>query len=166
VHEDEIAAGLATQWACPVLFFRSEVAERHLRRVPLRLQELHGMVPVHYSEAAGVLVLAFSDGVDYAATQAVAGMLGCRVEACLAPEAEVRKNLGVLQGLDRTSEITFERVHGASEKSAITESYIERWGASRVRVVSCGVTVWARLDKPGQTLDLVFDGCAAHASVA
>ncbi len=166
VHEEEVTAGLATQWACPVLFFRSAVAERHLRRVPLRLQELHSMVPVHYSEAAGVLVLAFSDGVDYSVTQAVAGMLDCRIEACLAPETDVRKNLGALQGLDRTAEITFERIRDASEKSAITGSYIERWGACRVRVVSCGMTVWVRLDKPGQVLDLVFDAAGSQTSAA
>jgi hypothetical protein len=166
VHEEEIAAGLAAQWACPVLFFRSAVSERHLRRVPLRLQELHSMVPVHYSEPAGVLVLAFSNGVNYSVTQAVAGMLDCRIEPCLAPESEIRRSLGVLQGLHRSSEITFERIREPREKSAITESYAQRWGAHRVRVAVCGTSVWARLERPDQTLDLVFEAAAPGASAA
>ena len=164
VHEEEITAGLATQWACPVLYFRAFVAERHLRRVPLRLQELHSMLPVHYSEPAAILVLAFSNGVDYSVTQAVAGMLGCRIEPCLASETEVRRNLQALQGLDRAAEITFERIREAGEKSAITESYVERWGARRVRVAACGTSVWARLERPGQILDLVFEGATPEAA--
>ncbi len=160
-HEDEITAGLATQWACPVLFFRSAVSERHLRRVPLHLQERHRMIPVHYSEPAGVLVLAFSEGVDYALTQAVAGMLDCRIEPCLAPETGVRRNLNRLRDLQHSSgsafERIFERVRGTGEMSSITESYVLRWDAQRVRVAVCGASVWARLEKAGQTLDLLFD---------
>jgi hypothetical protein len=166
VNEDQITAGLAMQWACPVLAFRSVVSERHLRRVPLRLQELHRMVPVHYSEQAGVLILAFSRGVDYSVTQALAGMLGCRIEPCLASETEVRRNLSSLRSLERSSEITFERVCDAGEKSSITQSYIQRWGAQRVRVTACGTSVWARLERPGQTFDLVFEASAIGASAA
>ncbi len=166
VSEDQITAGLAMQWACPVLAFRSIVSECHLRRIPLRLQELHQMVPVHYSEHTGVLVLAFSGGVDYSVTQALASMLDCRIEPCLASETEVRRNLGSLQGREHASEITFERVRESDEKSCITQSYIQRWGAHHVRVTACGTSVWARLERPGQTLDLVFDACAVEASVA
>jgi hypothetical protein len=160
IHEDELAAGLAAQWACPVLFFRSAVAERHARRVPLRLQERYRMVSVHYAEQAEVLVLAFSDGVDYALTQALAGMLRCRVEPCLAPETEVRRQLARLQDLERSSEITFERIREPGERSAITESYVRCWGAHGVRVVACGASVWARLEKAGETLDLLFEAAA------
>ena len=166
IHEDEIAAGLAAQWACPVLLFRSAVAESHLRRVPLRLQERHRMVSVHYAEQTNVLVLAFSQGVDYALTQALAGMLECRIEPCVAPETEVRRHLAQLQDLERSSEITFERIREASERTAITESYVRCWGAHSVRVAACGTSVWARLEKAGETLDLLFEGAAPEASAA
>ena len=166
IHEDEIAAGLAAQWACPVLLFRSAVAERHLRRVPLRLQERYHMASVHYSEQSGVLVLAFSEGVDYALTQALAGMLECRIEPCLAPETEVRRHLVRLQDLERSSEITFERIREASERSAITESYIRCWGAHKVRVAACGASVWVRLEKADEILDLLFDDAPPGASAA
>jgi hypothetical protein len=166
VHEDEVTAALAAQWACPVLLFRSPIPERHLRRVPVRLQERYHMVPVHYSEQTGVLVLAFSEGVDYALTQALAGMLGCRIEPCLAPATEVRRNLARLQDLERTSEITFERMQGTGEMCAIAESYARCWSADRVRIAACGSSVWTRLEKAGQTLDLLFDLTALASSAA
>jgi hypothetical protein len=166
IHEDEIAAGLAAQWACPMLLFRSAVAERHLRRVPLRLQQRYRMVSVHYSEQTNVLVLAFSEGVDYALTQALAGMLECRIEPCLAPATEVERHLARLQDLERSSEITFERIRESSERNSITESYVRCWGAHRVRVTACGSSVWARLEKPGETLDLLFDGAVPEVSAA
>ncbi len=162
--EDRIAAGLAMQWACPVLTLRSPVSMRHLRLIPRRLQELHGVIPVHYAKAARALVLAFSDGVDYGLMQAIGGMLDCRVEPCVATETQVRTTLSAPLGLAREPEITFERISESHEQSAIALNYIQHWGAHSVRIVGCGRAIWTRLQRPGsktsdcpQTLDLLFE---------
>jgi len=171
--EERIAAGLAMQWACPVLTLRSPVAERDLGLVPLRLQELHAAVPVHYSEPSRVLVLAFCGSVDYGLMHAIGGMLDCRVEPCVATETQVRRALSASPDNAREPEISFERIPECSERSSIALSYIQHWGAHTVRVVRCGKAVWARLERPAQKpslelerLDLLFEAVAGEVAAA
>ena len=171
--EERIAAGLAMQWACPLLTLRKPVSGHDLRLVPRRLQELHGMVPVHYAEAARVLVLAFSGSIDYGLMQAIGSMLECRVEPCVATESQVRTALSTPPGLAREPEITFQRIPESGERSSIALSYIQHWGAHRVRVAGCGRAVWVRLQRPGQkaqelpqTLDLLFETPVQEAAAA
>ena len=171
--EDRIAAGLAMQWACPVLTLRSPVSGRDLQLVPRRLQELHNVIPVHYSEATRVLVLAFADGIDYGLMQAIGGMLDCRVEPCVATETQVRKTLDAPSSLAREPAICFERIPEGSDQSAIAMNYIQHWSAHTVRIAGCGRTIWARLQKPGarpqdapRILDLLFDASAQDTAAA
>ena len=162
--EDRIAAGLAMQWACPLLTLRTPVSGRDLGLIPLRLQELHHAVPVHFAEPSRVLVLAFCGSVDYGLMHAIGGMLNCRVEACVATETLLRRTLKAAPDSAREPEISFERIPESSERSSIALSYIQHWGAHTVRVVRCGKAVWARLERPAaraarepQKLDLLFE---------
>jgi hypothetical protein len=162
--EDRIAAGLAMQWACPLLTLRSPVSEQDLRRIPRRLQELHGVIPVHYAPAGRVLVLAFSRILDYGLMQAIESMTQCRVEPCVATETQLNRALTEPRVLPGRQEIAFEQIQGASAQSAIALNYIQRWGAQRVRIASSGRAIWVRLDRsetrsqnPVQTIDLLFE---------
>jgi len=171
--EDRIAAGLAMQWACPILTLRSPVSEQDLRLVPRRLQELHGVIPVHYAATARILVLAFSQALDYGLMQAIGGMLDCRVEPCVATETQVHRALSAAAGPSGKQEIAFERVSEVTAQSAIGLNYIQHWGANRVRIAGCGRAIWARLERSGvrpsertQTLDLLFETPAEESAAA
>ena len=102
--------------------------------------------------------------VRYGLMQAIGGMLGCRVEPCVATETQVYRTLTAPLDLAGKQEIAFDGIPESRAQSAIALNYILHWGAGNVRITGCGRAIWARLQRPGsrssecvETLDLLFE---------
>lgn len=95
--EQQVTAALARQWSCPLLQAGLMApASRRFPAIPARLLESFQMMPVELVAATRTLLMAFSEGIDYAALYAIEQMLGYRTEPCLVPPSTLRASLQAL----------------------------------------------------------------------
>jgi hypothetical protein len=164
--EEQVIAGVARQWSCPLLRAsfspgseqRTELGERNpIPQIPRTLLEDFGMVPVDYVESTATLHIAFSDSVDYRVLYAIERILGCRTEPCMAAPSLVRRALQSLSRRRGESEVVFDRIANAAEFSRIIVSYCGRLAASEITLADCGTQLWVRLLRPSSSpLDLLM----------
>ncbi len=152
VTEPQITAALGLQWACPVLppFAVKDAAGAEM--IPFRLLEKFRMLPVRFVPATGVLLVAFSQGVDYSALYAIERVLACRTEPCLLRQSAMDWALERIAETGHPQERYIESAQGAGEMAHTTCEYVLNLRAGEVRIAACGKYVWVRLESaPGPT---------------
>jgi Type II secretion system (T2SS), protein E, N-terminal domain len=161
--EQQVAAALAQQWACPVLTPQANCDPASLRLLPYHLLEVSRMLPVQFVPSTRMFHLAFCDGIDYSALYAIEQMLECRTQACLASRNAVARVLQLIGHERRPGELLFEGSRDASEMARITCGYVLKLGAQAVRLVGCGSFIWARLSTGPDVANLLFHRPAENA---
>ncbi len=146
--ELQVTAALARQWSCPLL--RAGLMAPGSRRfpaIPARLLASFQMMPVELAATTRTLLMAFSEGIDYAALNAIEQMLGYRTEPCLVAPSTLREALQALARERTAGEINFDRVRDSDECAHIVANYASTVKADEVRVARCGDYFWVRLER-------------------
>lgn len=154
--EQQVTAALGLQWACPVL---PALAAHHLecaRMLPFPLLQHLRMLPVWHVAEKATLCVAFSDGVDYAALNAVGEMLGCRPEPCLVSSSAMNAALEQLNRQRSSTDIFFESDCSAYEIARIIGGYCHKLNADQIRLANFRRFLWARLTTTSHTSNLLF----------
>jgi len=162
--EQQVTAALGLQWACPIL---PALAAHHLecaRMLPFPLLQHLRMLPVWQGAQKGTLCVAFSDGVDYAALNAVGEILGCRAEPCLVSSSVMNSALDQLNCRRVPGEMFFESDCTAYEIARIVAGYCHKLNASEVRLAHFPRFLWARLTAASQASNLLFQRATAAAN--
>ncbi len=148
VTERQVTAALACQWSCPVLWAGPGVLGKSgFSLIPVLLLESFQMMPVELVEASGTLLMAFSEGIDYAVLNAIEQMLGYRTEACVVCPSTLQKSLEEQVHCRESSDVVFDRIESLGECARIVGSYIAKVEAEEVRFARCGKHLWIRLER-------------------
>lgn len=132
---------------------------RHLayaRLLPSILLTQFHILPVWHFSQTGKLVIAFSNGIDYALLNAIGEMLLCHPEPCLLPSSLMDAALAEIDHLQNSGDVLFENVCSAYEMTRAISGYISHWNAQRVRFVYYRSLIWARLSAGLQNINLLF----------
>lgn len=141
--EEQIAAALAMQWACPLLRqFPPQIPDH---KIPICLMERLRMIPVHFSNAGRSLRIAFAGCVDYPALVSVERMLEVKTEACLAKESHIEAALTAAKQRPGSREKVFDNCRDDEEIVRIISSYAEELDATEVRAVTCHEFFWTTI---------------------
>lgn len=154
--EHQLTAMLGLQFACPVM---PVVASHHLafaRILPLALLTRFRMLPVWHVPQSGKLVLAFSQGIDYAVLNTIAEMLDCHPEPCLLAASKMDLALAEIGQQHRADDVMFEGCNSAYEMARIVSGYVLKLNAQQVRLAFCGEFLWARLTIGPRSQNLLF----------
>jgi len=159
--EQQVTAGLGAQWACPVLTSEVSPDLRMLRLLPFRWLETFRMLPLQYVPSTRMFYLAFSEGIDYPALNAVEQMLDCRTEACLISASAMDRALEHSGRQRGPGDLLFEGWRDAAEMAHIACGYAAKLGVKEVRAVGCGGHVWVRLSAGPDVAHLLFRSAVA-----
>ena len=154
--EQQVTAALGAQWACPVLTSEVSPDRLMLRLLPFRWLETFRMLPLQFVPSTRMFYLAFSEGVDYPALNAIEEMLDCRTEACLVSGSAMDHALEHSGRQRGPGDLLFEGWRNAAEMAHITCGYALKLGAKEVRAVGCGGHVWVRLSAGRDVAHLLF----------
>jgi hypothetical protein len=154
--EQQVTAALGLQWACPVLPSSAPRDPACLGMLPFPLLESFRMLPVRFVAATQVLYIAFCDGIDYPALNAIEQMLDCRTEACLLSHSALDQGLEQMAEKFRSRDLIFEGRREVGEMARITASYALKLGAAEARIVNCGDYLWTRLLSQDAATNLLF----------
>lgn len=161
-REQDIAAALAKQWSCPLLkILPSRLAEC---AIPFHLLQKFRIVPVHFTDPARALHLAFAEDIHYHVLFAIEQMLGSKTEACLTTRRELESALSRLEERRQPIGTFFEGKSEPEEMTRITSSYTAKLDATDVQVVLCGEIFWIRTHGTEHSADLLFLQRAAGVS--
>jgi hypothetical protein len=158
VSQFDVTAALARQWSCPVL--RGEAAMSSADccpAIPLPLLETFQIVPIDLVESTGILLVAFSEGIDYTPLYAIKHMLGYDTESCLVTPGILRSRLQELASKRVSDDVVIDSVQDESECARIIGSYIAKINAREIRLARCGKHVWARLSRERSAINLVLN---------
>lgn len=159
--EQQVTAALGLQWACPIL---PTLNTHHLecaRLLPLPLLQHLRMLPVWHGAENATLCVAFSDGIDYSALNAVGEILGCRPEPCLVSSSVMNSALEQLNRQDSSSDMFFESDCSAYEIARIVAGYCHKLNVGQVRLANFRRFLWARLIAGEQTSNMLFQRAVA-----
>lgn len=163
--EEQITAGLARQWSCPVLKTGLDgLGKGRVNPIPGLLLDSFQMIPVEFAEASRTLLIGFSEGLDHTILYAVEQMLGYRTEACFVSRSVLQKGLQMLALTQRhaAKDVVFERTEDDGECARIIGSYAAKVGAEEVRLAQCGTHLWIRLQSQRrEAVNLVLRSPAA-----
>jgi hypothetical protein len=154
--EQQITAGLALQWACPVFALSSSIVPVCVSMLPLPLLESFRMLPVHYVAATRSLYIGFAEKIDYVVLNAIEQMLDCRTHACMVAPGALEDILEQLRQRARPGEICFAAPTDPEEMARITRGYVTRLGAEGVRARACGNYIWLRVRGRRSATSLLF----------
>jgi hypothetical protein len=157
VSAGDLTAALGVQWGCPV--FPLDAHEKFVQwssLLPFPLLQAGNMVPVHFEPESRRLHLAFAERIDHTALYAVEQMLGCTTLPSIAEDRSVLRALERLAGQSRGDEICFDSISDSAEIGRTILSYAGVLGARRVRIERALAHVWARLEMPWGTRDILF----------
>ena len=155
VNEEQVAAALASQWGYPVFSFKNAAPELPLL-VPVRLMELHQMLPVQFLDGTRKLLIGFATRVEFGVLQGVERMLDCVASPCFVTAGDFRSRVRQFSGNRNESELVFDHPSSHLEIAHILRSYSLQIHAEDVRYAVCREHLWARLTSPEQQLDLLF----------
>lgn len=147
--EQQITTALGVQWNCPV--FPLEECPKFLELagwVPLPLLESFHMALVHYLPASDHLYVAFSEGVDYSVLYALEQLFDCRTEPSLASRSALDRALVEIRRHPRPPERLLEDIGDPASVARVIRQHVASLNADEVRIVRCGVYVWARIRAP------------------
>jgi hypothetical protein len=160
--EQQVTAALGLQWACPIL---PALAAHHLecaRMLPFPLLQHLRVLPVWQGAQKGTLCVAFCDGVNYAALNAVGEILRCRAEPCLVSSSVMDGGLAQLARHRSPGDMFFESDCSAYEIARIVAGYCQKLNAGQVRLANFRRFLWVRLVAGGQMSNLLFQRAVAN----
>jgi hypothetical protein len=157
VSEDQVTAALAIQWSCPVF-----PLERHHHfmdcagMVPLPILEAARMAIVDYLPTGLSLYVAFANGIDHCALQALEEMFRCRTQPCIARESSLQRALEAIRNFPRPPEIVIDNTLSPVEMAHTLRSYAAAKTAEQVRIVKCEAFIWAQLEQSSRPTNVLF----------
>ncbi len=161
VTEQDITAGLAAQWGCPV--YPLDGAREFLQYgslLPLTLLEAGGMLPVRHIRDRQTLYLAFVEGIDRTALYAVEKMLHLQTVPCIVSESAHRGAIQELRHVVNLPATVFESSMEPREMARTTRSYASQVGAEEVLMARSGRFIWVRLRTSQGSQDILFQALA------
>jgi len=154
VAEGQITRALAEQWSCPIFPLQPPEDLTVPDLLPLHLLETYGVVPVHFTSGAKMMLLGFTEALHHSVLYATEKMLNCRTEACLISPSLYSRQLESLRFRGTSTQIVIETMSSATEAAQIVRNYALQLSCNRVRVVSCGRYLWIRLEP--KSLDILL----------
>ena len=157
VSEDQVTMALAIQSSCPVF-----PLERHHHftdwagMVPLPILKAVRMAIVDYLPTGLSLYVAFADGIDHCALQALEDMFRCRTQPCIARESSIQQALEAIRHLPRPPEIVIDNARDPLEMAHTLRTYAAAKTAEQVRIVKCEAYIWAQLEESSQPTNVLF----------
>lgn len=150
----QVTAAVAAQWACPVFSLgeRPPVTEV---RIPRRLIEVYGMLPVHYSEMGRRLMVAFVTRVQHHVLYTIEHMTQCTTTPCFITAGDYRRGMESWSFVSPENDLTFDRANSTGEIARMVRSYVNQAGAEMAQFGVCRDYLWARV-KGRQEIDLLF----------
>jgi hypothetical protein len=152
--EQQVTAAVAAQWACPVFTFGDRPLPAEVR-VPRRLLEQYGMLPVHYSEIGKRLMVGFVSRVQHHILYTIEHITSCSASPCFITASEYRRGMQLCNLTATENEIVFDRGSNPIEIAGLTRNYVNQIGAERARFGMCRDYLWARVTGR-QEIDLLF----------
>jgi hypothetical protein len=152
--QQQVTAAVAAQWSCPVF----SLGERPLPagvRIPTRLLELYGMLPVHFSETGRKLMVGFITRVQHHILSTIEHMTGCTSTPCFITDDEYRRHLQSLAVESAENELVCDRSSGPNEIAKLVRDHASQAGAEEARFGMCRDYLWVRL-QGRQEMDLLF----------
>jgi hypothetical protein len=159
--EQQVTAALGMQWACPVLPVVTASDLNCSRLIPFPILKRFRMLPVRSILQTRTVFMAFSEGLDYGAMNAIEEMLECRTEPCLVGSGALDIVLKSMEAERCPGEFLFSGQHDPVEMARITTGFVLKLGGRRVRLVSYGDYAWVRLEGELDPANLVFSLPAA-----
>jgi hypothetical protein len=154
--EEHVTAAVAAQWACPVFPLGNRPLEMPMR-IPRRLLELYGMLPVHYAESERRLLIGFVRGVHHHILYTLGHIASCTVVPCFITAREYELHLSAsYSALPQESELVYDQIADASEISRVITDCVARLTADKVRLGRCRDYLWARVWGSKREMDLLF----------
>jgi hypothetical protein len=153
--EEQITAGVATQWGYPVFTMKNWIPQVDFH-IPRVLLELHSAVPVHYSPTANRVMIGFVDRIEHAFLYSLEVMTSSIAAPCFLTPVEYHHAVSRLQESDDREEVVFHRISGVPEMTRIVKSYAMEIDAVEARFGNCKSYLWIRLQAARQQMDLLF----------
>jgi hypothetical protein len=114
------------------------------------------MAIVDYLPAGLSLYVAFANGIDHCALQALEEMYRCRTQPCIARESSLQQVLEAIRSFPRPPEIMIDNTRDPLEMAQTLRSYVAAKTAEQVRIVKCEAYIWAQLEKSSQPTNVLF----------
>jgi len=150
----QVTAAVAAQWACPVFSMGDRPPVTDVR-IPRRLLEVYGMLPVHYSEVGGRLMVGFVTRVQHHLLYTIEHMTGCTATPCFITAGDYRRGLESWSFISAENDLTFDRASSIGEIARMVRSYVNQAGAESARFGVCQDFLWVRV-RGRQEIDLLF----------
>jgi hypothetical protein len=162
--EQDIAAGVAVQWGCPVFPLERERGYMDCARLlPLHLLESARMIPVYMSRDRSLVYLAFSNRIDHTTMYGVERMLECRTVPCVVTDSSLAHALDEIRQITRPNQVSFDSDRNPQEMARATRGYAMQLEAHEIRVGGFERDAWVRFFGAGQPRDLLFHLAPANA---
>lgn len=152
---EQVTAGVAAQWACPVFPLAQPPFDLGIH-IPRLLLESYEMLPVHFTEATRRLMVAFVKRVQHHILYTIEHVTSCSVTPCFITAHDYAMCLSAPMFRARENEIVFARVSSATEIAQLTRNYVHQIGADAVRFGICRDYLWTRICAPRNEMDLLF----------
>ena len=152
---EQITAGVAAQWGCPVFPLSSRYLDTPIR-LPEHLRKLCRMLPVHFVESTRKLLVGFVEGVEYGVLDTIEYMTDCVTAPCFISSHEYTNQLQATTAIRQGEEVMFDRIDSPSEVARIVTGYAMQIGGEEARFGMCRNCLWVRLKTERHELDLLF----------
>ncbi|MGB7584673.1 MAG: hypothetical protein WBM11_07495 [Terriglobales bacterium] len=152
--EQQVTSAVAAQWACPVFTFGDRPLPAEVR-VPRRVLEQYGMLPVHYSAIGKRLMVGFVSRVQHHILYTIEHITSCSASPCFITASEYRRGMQLCNLTATENEIVFDRASSTAEIAGLARNYVNQIGAERTRFGMCRDYLWVRVTGR-QEIDLLF----------
>jgi hypothetical protein len=152
--EQQVTSAVAAQWACPVFTLGDRPLPSEVR-IPRRVLEQYGMLPVHYSQVGKRLMVGFVSRVQHHILYTIEHITACCASPCLITASDYRRGMHSCNLTATENEIVFDRPSGTVEIAGLVRNYVNQIGAERARFGMCRDYLWVRV-VGRQEIDLLF----------
>ena len=152
--QQQVTAGVAAQWGCPVFSMGDRPAPAAVR-IPRQILELYGMMPVHYSDIGRRVMIGFVSRVQHHLLYTIEQITSCTATPCFITATEFQRCVHSLLLNAAENEVVFERENTPLEIARTVRSYAIQSGAAQARLGMCKDYLWARV-LGRQEMDLLF----------
>jgi len=155
VNEEQVADALSAQWGYPVFSMKNVPMELPVM-VPLRLVELHQMLPIQFIEDSGKLLIGFATRIEHAVLQGVERMLGHISAPCFITISEFKARAQNFPERSGAAEFVYDAIATPAQIAESVKDRVVQSGAAELRYARCREYLWVRLTGLPQPLDLLF----------
>jgi hypothetical protein len=152
--EQQVTSAVAAQWACPVFTLGDRPLPSEVR-IPRRVLEQYGMLPVHYSQVGKRLMVGFVSRVQHHILYTIEHITACSASPCFITASDYRRGMHSCNLTATENEIVFDRPSGTVEIAGLVRNYVNQIGAERARFGMCRDYLWVRV-VGRQEIDLLF----------